>query len=306
MAHPVLREFYKEREVVMEERRMRYDNATDGKLWENFVAAAFMAHPYGSPTIGWMSDIQKLTVTDAKAFFKNHYAPNNAAVAIVGDIQPQTVIATMEQYFEKVSSQTLPEKTMTQEPPQNGIRKVVVHFDAEPSLMMGFHKPNAPHSDDFAIQVIAELLERGRTSRFNRNIVEKKKAISVWASNGNPGERYPNLIIFGGSPRKPFDNADLEKAIWQELERLKKEKVSQKELQKVRNQIEADFIRQLGSNSTMAGELVYAQTVLGDWKYVFQYLEGIGQVTPEQVQKAAQNYFKKSNATVAFLERATD
>lgn len=303
MANPVLREFYKERAVVMEERRMRYENSPRGKIWENFISAAYMAHPYGSPTIGWMSDIQRLTVADAEDFFKVYYAPNNAVVAIVGDVQSQEVIEKLEKYFIKVASQTLPLGITTEEPTQSGERRLMVHFDSEPSLLMGFHKPNPPHPDNFVMDMIEQILSRGRTSRFYKNIIQKKIAISAWASNGNPGERYPNLIVFGGASKKPYRNLDLEKAIWKELEKLKTEKVPEKELEKIRNQVEADFIRGLASNSGMASQLSYYQTILGDWKYLFKYLEGIRKVTPEDIQQVAHKYFQKKNLTVAFLER---
>lgn len=303
MAHPVLREFYKERDVVMEERLMRYENSPRGKIWENFVAAAYNAHPYGSPTIGWMSDLKRLTLADAEEFFQIHYAPNNAAVAIVGNVRSAEAVEKLERYFSKVSSQALPSGVVTEEPPQEGERRIMVHFDSEPSMIMGFHKPNALHPDDAAVHMIEEILSRGRTSRLNRNVVEKKIAAAAFASNANPGERYPNLIILGGAPRKPYGNADLEKAIWEELEKLKKEKVEQKELQKICNQLEADFIRNIASNGGMASELAYHQTILGNWRHAFDAIDRVRKVTPEDVQKAANRYFQKRNATVAYLER---
>lgn len=303
MENPVLREFYKERDVVMEERRMRYDTSARGKIWEQFISAAYMAHPYGSPTIGWMSDIKRLTLSDAENFFKAHYAPNNVAVAVVGDVRPKEVIEKLEHYFARVSSQPLPAEEVTEEPPQEGERRINIQFDSEPNLMMGFHKPNAPHPDNYAIEMLGEILNRGRASRFNRNIVEKKIAVSVWASNGEPGERYPNMIVFGGAPRKPYTNSDLEKAILDELDKLKREKVPEKELQRVRNQIEAEFIRNIASNNGMASQLAYAQTVLGDWRQIFTYLEEIRKVTPDDIQRVANQYFVSTNKTVAFLER---
>ena len=228
MANPVLREFYKERDVVMEERRMRYENSPQGKLWEHLNATAFMAHPYGSPTIGWMSDLRFLTQRDAEDFFKTHYAPNNAAVALVGHIHPESALEKLEQYFSKVSSQAVSFGHVTEEPLQSGERRVNVRFDSEPSLLIGFHKPNPPHPDNAVMDMIEQILSRGRTSRFHRNIVEKKIAVSVWVSNGNPGERYPNLMVFGGSPQKPFRNSDLERAILRELEKIKNRKYLKK------------------------------------------------------------------------------
>ncbi len=305
MANPVLREFYKERDVVMEERRMRYDNSPQGKLWENFVALAYQAHPYGSPTIGWMPDLRRLTAGDASAFFRKYYSPSNATVAIVGDVRPKEVIARLESHFAKVPAQPLPNETVTEEPVQDGERRATVYFPSEPSLMMGFHKPNAPHPDNIVMELIEDLLGSGRTSRFNKNIVEKKIAASVWAGNGNPGERYPNLIVISGAPRHPRTNADLEKAVLAELEKLKKEKVPERELAKIRNRMEADFIRGLSSNGGMAGELAYAQVVLGDWKTIFKILDGIRKVTADDVQRVANLYFNQRNMTVVYLEKET-
>lgn len=303
MKNPILREFYKERDVVMEERRMRYETAPQGALWENFISLAFKAHPYASPTIGWSSDIKNLTLKDAQGFFSEHYVSNNATVVIVGDVRAKEVLEKFNAYFSSLSSGTMPSSYKTIEPPQTGEQRSIVYFDAEPSLLMGFKKPNPPHPDNFSMDMIEQLLSRGRSSRFYRNIVEKKIALSLWAANGNPGERYPNLIVFGGSPRNPYKNKDLEIAIWQELERLKKEKVLDQELEKIRNQIEADFIRNLSSNSGMASQLAYAQVVLGDWKYLFQYLEKMRQITPEEIQRVAQKYFVEETKTVTFLER---
>ncbi len=303
MAHPVLREFYKERDVVMEERRMRYENDPDGKLWENFLSLSFQASPYGQPTIGWMSDIEFLSRQDAESFFKVHYAPNRAVVAIVGDVQAKEVIAACERYFAQVSSQAHPLEHVTQEPPQAGEKRAFVRYDAEPQLLMGFHKPSSPDPDNYTMEVIEDILSRGRTSRFYQNIVEDKVALSVYASNGNPGEKYDNLIIFGGAPRKPFTNKDLEEKILSELEKLKNEKVSERELEKIRNQMEADFIRNLSSNSGMAGQLAYYDAVLGGWRNLLNYLDGIRRVTPGDIQKAAQKYFTSNNRSVAYLER---
>ena len=303
MARPVLREFYKERDVVMEERRMRYENDPDGKLWENFLALAYQAHPYGSPTIGWGSDLKRLSRQDAVKFFAGHYAPNNAVVAVVGDVSAPEVIAKCEKYFAGVAPQKLPARPITEEPAQEGERRVRALYDSEPQLLMGFHKPSAPHADNFVFDMIEQILSRGRTSRFHRSIEDKKIAISAWASNGNPGERFPNMIVFGGSPRKPNGNRELETALLSEIDRLKNEKVPARELEKIMNQVESDFIRELASNAGMASRLAYFQAVLGDWRYPFAYLAGIRSVTPEDILRVAQKYLNESNRTVAWLEK---
>src|SRR5215467_6645373 len=147
MANPVLREFYKERGVVMEERRLRNDDSANGLLFETFTSAAFRAHPYGIPTIGWESDILSLTPADTEAFFKAHYGPGNATIAIVGDIHPKEVIALIENTFGKIPAAPPPPQIVTVEPPQRGERRVEVEFDAEPSIAIGYHKPALDHPD---------------------------------------------------------------------------------------------------------------------------------------------------------------
>ena len=205
-----------------------------------------------------------------------------------------------------VSSQSLPTEFVTEEPEQDGERRGTVHFNAGPQILIGFHKPNAPSADNFVFEVIERILSRGRTSKFHNNIIEKKIAVSAWASNGNPGERYPNLMVLGGSPLKPNSNQELESAILSQLEDLKKEKVPERDLEKIRNQVEADFIRNLASNSGMASQLASDQTVLGDWRYLFQYLEGIKNVKPEDIIRVAKKFFTSKNRTVAWLERENE
>jgi predicted Zn-dependent peptidase len=165
MAHPVLREFYKERGVVMEERRLRTDDSPNGLLYETFTSTAFQAHQYGVPTIGWGSDILSLTPAATEAFFKTYYGPNNATVAIVGDINPKEVIALIEQTFGKIPAAPPIPSLVTEEPPQRGERRVEIEFDAEPALAIGYHKPTIGHPDDFVFDVIDEVLTEGVTSR---------------------------------------------------------------------------------------------------------------------------------------------
>ena len=165
MANPVLREFYKERGVVMEERRLRNDDSPNGLLFETFTSAAFRAHQYGVPTIGWESDILSLTPAATEAFFKTYYGPGRATIGIVGDINPKEVIGLIERTFGTIPAAPSPPQVVTVEPPQRGERRVEVEFDAEPSLAIGFHKPGLGHPDDYVFDVIDELLTDGPTSR---------------------------------------------------------------------------------------------------------------------------------------------
>lgn len=302
MAHPVLREFYKERGVVMEERRLRNDDSPNGLLLETFTSAAFRAHPYGVPTIGWESDILSLTPADTEAFFKAHYGPGNATIAIVGDINPKDVIALIEQTFGTIPASPAQPPIVTVEPPQRGERRVEVEFDAEPALVIGFHKPGLGHPDDYVFDVIDALLSDGVTSRLYANLVrEKRLAASINSDSNYPGVRAPNLFVINATPLAPHTTAEVEAAIYAEIERLKTEQVSAKELEKVLNNLDADLVRALRSNVGLASQLALYQTVAGDWRYALKARDKIAAVTSMDIQRVATEYFTKSNRTVATL-----
>ena len=302
MAHPVLREFYKERGVVMEERRLRNDDSPSGLLYETFTSAAFRAHPYGIPTIGWESDILSLTPADTEAFFKAHYGPGNATIAIVGDIHPPDVMVLIEQTFGKIPSAPPQPPIVTVEPPQRGERRVEVEFDAEPSVVIGFHKPALGHPDDYVFDVIDAVLGDGLTSRLYTNLVrENRIAASVNSDSNYPGVRSPNLFVLSATPLAPHTTTEIEAAIYAELERLKTEPVSAKELEKVLNNLDADLVRALRSNGGLASQLALYQTVAGDWRYVVKARDKIATVRPADIQRVAAEYFTKSNRTVATL-----
>lgn len=302
MAHPVLREFYKERGVVMEERRLRNDDSPSGLLFETFTSAAFRAHGYGIPTIGWGSDILSLTPADTEAFFKAHYGPNRATIAMVGDINPREVIPLIEETFGKIPAAPPPPQLVTVEPEQRGERRVEVEFDAEPAIVIGYHKPTIRHPDDDVFDVIDALLSEGLTSRLHQKLVrDKRLAASVGSDSSHPGARAPNLFVVTATPLAPHTTAEVEAAIYEEIERLKREPVSPKELEKVLNNLDADLVRGLRSNSGLASQLALYQALAGDWQYVLASRDHIAKVTAADVQRVATQYLTKSNRTVAVL-----
>jgi predicted Zn-dependent peptidase len=302
MANPVLREFYKERGVVMEERRLRNDDSANGLLFETFTSAAFRAHPYGIPTIGWESDILSLTPAETEVFFKTYYGPGRATIAIVGDINPKEVIALIERTFGTIPAVPPPPQIVTVEPPQRGERRVEVEFDAEPSIAIGYHKPALGHTDDYVFDVIDAVLSDGLTSRLYTKLVrEKRLAASIGSDANYPGVRAPNLFILTATPLAPHTTAEVEAAIYEELERLKTEPVSAKELEKVINNLDADLVRALRSNGGLASQLALFQTVAGDWRYALKARDKIAAVMPADIQRVAAQYFTKSNRTVAVL-----
>ena len=297
----VLREFYTERSVIQQERKQTTEAVPMRMLYELYMGAAFIAHPYKNPVVGWASDINSVTLEEALAYKKRYYTPNNCVLAIVGDVYPEQAFPLIERYFGEIPRGEDPPALRTQEPDQIGERRVRLEFAAEPLMLMGFHKPTFPSHDDAAAAVTAYILTTGRTSRLYKDLVRDKQiAVSINASPG-PGVRYDNLLTINAVPRYPHTNEELEKAIWEHLERLKTEPVDARELQKVRNNLEAQYIRGLSSNMGLAITLLRYQLLFGDWKLYLKAKDLYAAVTPEDIMRFAKTYFTAENRTVAYL-----
>lgn len=306
MTRPVFREFYTERDVVLEERRMRVDNNPMGKLYEAFIATAFAAHSYATPTIGWPSDLNQLTAPMAREFFRRYYGPGNAVVVIVGDVAAEAAINDVAAVFGRIPAAPAPPPVWTEEPPQEGERRVDVEFDAQPHLVIGYHKPDIHDPDDPVFDVIESLLSSGRTSRLYTELVVKRQvAVAASASSGDPGVRYPTLFTLEATPRAPHTLDEVEAALLGEVERLQRESVSARELEKVVNRVNADLTRSLQSNAGLASQLAYFETVAGDWRYVLGIGERMAKVTPEDIRRVASAWFVPRNRTVARLIKPT-
>ncbi len=301
MKNAVLREFYTERSVVMEERRRSYDAEPSAKLWETFVAAAYQAHPYGQPTIGWTSDIKQLSRTKAESFLHRYYAPNNAVIAVVGDINPAQVIRLVERYFGSIKPGSPVPVVATQEEPQQGERRVEVLGDAEPELLLGFHKPGIGAPDDIVFDVISAILGQGRTSRLYRALVLQKQLATQVSVFDAPGSLYPNLLVLYAAPRAPHSAAEVEQALLEELERLKREPVSTRELEQVLNQLEYEEARRMGTNGGLARNLTEYEATAGTWRYMTTYRAKVARVTPADIQRVARQYLTRENRLVGVL-----
>lgn len=305
MRDPVLREFYEERDVVAEERRLRTDNKPDGwggKLYELLVTTAFAAHPYGTPVIGWMSDIQSLTRKQLEDFHNLYYVPGNAVAAVVGDINVEEAIPIVEKYFGPLPAGPPPPDVHTAEPKQMGERRVELEYDAEPRVMIAYHKPTLPAFDDYVFDVIDYLLySSGRSARLYKRLIKKDRIASSIKLYSTPGSRFPNLLFMEVVPIHPHTTEEVEAAIYDEIERLKTEPVSEHELQKVKNQLLANFIRGLSSNEGLAEQLAYFQLIAGDWRYIVTHRQVVDQITPEDIMRVARTYLTRQNRTVATL-----
>jgi len=241
---------------------------------------------------------------DLDSFLKKYHTPSNTVIAVVGNIQQDDALRTITKYFGPIPSGRIPVSLVTEEPPQVGERRISVSFDANPRMIMGYHKPALPAYDDYVFDVIQTLLTDGRTSRLYKVLVEEKAlAESVSATSGMPGTRYPNLFTIYATPRHPHTLAELEAALVNELERLKKEPVSARELERVKNTIKADFLRSLDSNAEMAGMLSYFETVAGDYRYIVHHLTVIDEISPDDITRVAKKYFNDDNKTIALLSK---
>ena len=299
---PVLREFYKERDVVMEERRLRVDSNPIGGLIEEFLAAAFRAHPYGQAGIGWVSDLQSFSREDAEAFFRTWYVPNNMTIAVVGDVKAAQVMPILEKYFARLPRGPEPETLRTVEPPQKGEVVITVPNPAQPIYVEGYHRPAAGTQDDAVYDALADVLSTDRTSRLYRSLVRDKKiAAASGAFNGFPGSKYPNLMLFYAVPTPGHGNEEVQAAIRAEIERMKSEPVTDDELRMVKTRAKANLIRGLDSNQGLAGQLATYQALYGDWRELFRSVDKIDKVTKEDIQRVARATLVPTNRTVGMI-----
>jgi len=301
--HPVFRQFYSEREVVKEERRMRVDTNADGKLYEEFIAAAFIAHPYRRPTIGWESDLDHLTVDDLQRFYERFYTPDQLTIAIVGDVKSPAVIHMVDHYFGDWDVHSTSRPIVTVEPPQTGPRRITIRFESQPDLVMAYHIPTAPNPDHVFAFALSQLLTSGTTSRLYKALVEKTKiATSIDSAADEPGERYDDLLIVSAAPRYPHTSDEVERAITREIERLKTEPVASWEMEKLRAAVNVSILDALETNAGMAGMLAYDQSIFGDWKYLLTFQKQINAMTSDDLQKTARKYLSRDNLTVGVVE----
>jgi predicted Zn-dependent peptidase len=301
MQNPVFREFYTERGVVAEERRLRLENSPGGLLYEAHMAAAFQTHPYGTPVVGHMEDLQRLSRKDVESYFRRFYGPNNAVVAIAGDIDPDQILTWAREYLGPIPRGEKPPPVRILEPKQRGERRVEVVFDAEPALRIGWKVPPAQAEDASALYMLASLLTGGRSSRIYRRMVLVDRIASGVTSTIEPGQMYPGLFSIQASPLHPHTPRELEDAIYEELESLKETPPEESELQRVRNQLEASEVRRLRSNFGLALQVAGSASLYGDWQTTFDLSRKLLEVSPQDIQRVVTTYFRKEYRTVATL-----
>jgi predicted Zn-dependent peptidase len=301
--HPVLREFYKERNVVIEERRMRTDSSPFGRLLEQFTEEAFAAHPYHRPTIGWIADLNYFSATDAQKFFDKYYVPANMIVAVAGDVKAAEALPILEKYFGRLPSRPQPDETTTTEPAQNSERRVVLLEHSQPIYIEGYHRPDYRSKDDAVFDAISDLMSEGRTSRLYRALVRDKKIASYSEGfTGYPGVKYPHLFAFLAVPLPGHTPQEMGDAIHAEIDRLKKEDITDEELKMIKTRAKANLIRGLDDNEGLATDLAVYQTRYGDWRELFRSVDRIDRVTKADIRRVANKVFVDTNRTVGMIE----
>lgn len=303
MANALLGEAYfeAEKKVIQEERRLRTDDNPTAALDEVTSAVAFTVHPYRRPVIGWMDDIQNLTRQDLVDHYKLYYAPNNAFIVVTGDFSTDEILPKIKAAFEKIPRGPEPPKMRAEEPPQNGERRIIFKKEAElPFILMFYHAPNLKSPDNFALDVLTVVLASGRSSRLYHEVVYQKRLARSVDANYSSVSIDPGGFTVTAQLMPGKVPAEVEHEIDALLEKLKSEPITERELQKAKNQIESSFVFAQDSIFGQATKIGYYETT-GGWRQMDQYIDGIRQVTREDIRRVAKQYLDRDRRTVGVL-----
>jgi predicted Zn-dependent peptidase len=303
LADTVPREFYKERSVVLEERRMRTDSNPEGRLFEQLAATAYVAHNYGRSGVGWPSEVSQITASEAMAFHKKYYVGSNIVIAVVGDLKAADAMPILEKYFSKVPGGPKPLEMTTVEPKQIAEKSVIIRDPSQPIYLESYHRPSYRSPDDPVYDAIGDILSNGRVSRLYRSLVRDQQIAAEAAGFSNfPGDKYPNLFTFGVVPLPGHTDAEMATAIHKEIEKLKSTDVTDAELAMYKTRARADLLRGLADNQGLANALAEYQTRYGDWRELFRQLDHVDKVTKADIRRVANEMFVTSNRTSAEIE----
>jgi predicted Zn-dependent peptidase len=307
IGHPVEREFYKERDVVQEERRMRIDSSPTGRMVEQFLATAYVAHPYGRSGVGWESEISQVTATEAETFHKKYYVPANIVVAVVGDVKASEAMPILTKYFSTIPAGPKPEPMTTIEPKQFAEKSVIITEQTQPFYIEGYHRPDYRDPDDAVYDAITDVFSNGRTARLYRSLVRDQRITAAAEGfSGFPGVKYPGLFAVYAVPLPGHTPEEMRTSIHKELDRLKTEDITDEELERYKTRTKADLLRGLADNDGLAHQLAEYQTRFGDWRELFNQLKKVDAVTKADVRRVANKIFVESNRTSARIEFAAE
>ena len=300
-------EFKSELEVVKEERRLRTDDNPNARVYEQLYATAFINSPYHHPIIGWMNDLDNLNVDDLKVWYQRWYTPNNATLVVVGDVEPVEVFNLAEKYFAGLASRTIKPSKPRLEHPQTGPRRVQVKAVAKlPYLMLGYKVPSLATAElewePYALSVLAAVLDGGRSARLSKHLVRELELVASAGAGYNIISRYPTLFLFDATPAATHTTAEVEAALYEEIDKLKDSLINKKELERVKVQVIASEVYEQDSIQRQATVIGSLETVGLGWATMDEYSARINAVTAEQVQQVARKYLIEDGLTIAILE----
>jgi predicted Zn-dependent peptidase len=299
----VPREFYKERSVVLEERRMRTDSNPEGRLFEQLLATAYVAHDYGRSGVGWPSEVSQITATEAMDFHKRYYVGANIVIAVVGDVKASEAMPVLEKYFSKVPAGNKPLDMTTVEPKQFAEKSVLIKDPTQPIYVEAYHRGNYRSPDDAVYDAISDIMSNGRVSRLYRSLVRDQQIAAVAEGvSPFPGDKYPGLFLFAAVPLPGHTPDEMATAIHKEIEKLKTADVTDAELAMYKTRARADLLRGLADNQGLANALAEYQTRYGDWRQLFGQLDRVDKVTKADIRRVANEVFLASNRTKAEIE----
>jgi len=290
-----------ERGVVASERRTSIDASNAGLLYEQLWATAFTAHPYQWPVVGWMVDIEAWTLEDLKSHYRMGYSPNNATMVVVGDVSADEIVKLAQKYIEPIKASEPPSKVTTREPEQLGERRVTVKKFAQlPLLMIGYHVPETSNSDYYAMKVLQTILFSGQSSRMYQRVVDKDQ-LALEVTGDYEFAFDPTLFMVTSQPKEGVAPEAVEKAVYDELERVKRESAGDQEIEKAKNILLANFYRQIKTIDGRANQIGSYELFFGDYRKLFTAAEDYKKVTKDDLRRVAQKYFSEKNRTVATL-----
>lgn len=302
---PVFREFYVEKDVIKEERRMRTDSNPVGRLIEEFLSVAYSAHPYKNPIVGWPSDIEAVTMKDAYEFYSDFYVPSNMVISIAGDVDPAQMKAFSQTYLGDIPKGEPATQLFVKEPPQRGERRFVIEEESQPFYISGYRAVEATHPDALALEILSDILSSGRTSRLYKRLVEEDKlALEAAGFYGFPGTKYQTLFVAYAVPNQDVSMDVIESTMDDVLDAVRTDGVTKEELDRAITLRRASLIRSLASNNQMALTLAQHQATYGDWRALFHNLDKMRTLTTADIQRVAQTYLVKSQRTVGVIQTA--
>jgi predicted Zn-dependent peptidase len=302
LVDPIFRQFYEERSVVLEERRMRTEDNPHGKLYEELLFKAFPTHPYRNPVIGYRKDIESLSARDIEAFHKQHYAPEKIAISIVGDVNLESDLPVLEKYFGRIPSRPVEKVEVPQPEKPLFESRVSISKGNSPDLFIAYHKPSYPHPDDPPLSLFEEIVAGSPVSPLIQELVKGRRValgVSVFEA---PGNLYPNLAIFGVTPRPPVGNEELLVHFDNVLATFIQKGPTPEQIATAKRAIAVEFLEQQRSNMSLAVGFSSATLLYGSWRAHLSWFEEVMKVTVDDLNRVARAYFTPQGRTVASLE----